>query len=71
MIDDIPDFLRLTTAERQAAWKGRKLTVTKPTKRKAWHLPKTIDATSLALLRQQEREAKARKKARLTALKNK
>ena len=66
----IPEFLRLTAQERQAAWKGRKLTTVRASKHRAWHLPKTLDATGLAILRPQDREAKERKKARLAGLKN-
>ena len=37
--------------------------------RKWYLLPKTLDETGLAILRQQEREARDRKKARLASLK--
>lgn len=70
-MDDIPEFLRIPAEIRRAAWKDRRLTTVKTArKRRAWHLPKTIDAVGLALLHQQQREAKERKQARLAALKN-
>jgi len=70
--DDIPEFLRLTRAERAAAWRDRKLTTVRTsTKRTRWHLPKTIDATGMALYRAQEKVAREKKKMRLKALKNK
>jgi hypothetical protein len=73
MIDlDIPDFLRATpenTAAARAAWKE-----TKPKKRSKqknrhrFDLPKTIDPTGLALLKQIEQEKKAKQKARFESL---
>ena len=63
MHDDIPTFLRLTAAERRAAWRDRQLTVMSRTKAKRdWHLPATIDAAGRALARQIEKDRAARAK---------
>jgi hypothetical protein len=72
MDDDIQTFLRLSKEERAAAWKGRQLTQVKtPTgRRRGWRLPKSIDSTGPAILRQSERDGQARKAARLAAVRN-
>lgn len=54
MHDEIPAFLRLTPEERAAAWRGRKLTTMRKAEAKQnYELPRSIDATGLAILRQQ------------------
>jgi hypothetical protein len=69
MDDGIPEFLRLTPAQRRAAWKDRKLTVVSRTRpKREWRLPASIDATGRAILRQLEKEKTLRAKARLAAL---
>lgn len=69
-MSDIPTFLRLTAAQRKAAWKDRKLTTVPRSKPKRdWHLPASIDHVGRELLRKIEREKAIRTKARIAALK--
>jgi hypothetical protein len=68
---DIPAFLLIAPGERQAGWKGRRLTDSRrgSEKRHPWHLPRHMDATCWKLLREQESERERKKQEGLAALK--
>jgi hypothetical protein len=71
---EIPAFLLLSQAERNAAWKGRKLTnahaaAEKAKKKTGWLYPQNMDPAGWALVRAAEAAKEAKKKQRLAALK--
>ena len=70
---EIPDFLRLTQEQRNASWKGRKLTnahaAEKAKKKTGWMYPQHMDAAGWALVRAAEAAKESKKKQRLAALK--
>jgi hypothetical protein len=69
---DLPEFLKISRADRKAAWKGVKLTSTETKVRGVnYALPKTLDPGSLALLKSIEADKAAKTKAKFAALREK
>lgn len=68
---EIPDFLRRHKGEVRPPWKAPK---SQPEtagngRKHPWHLPKNMDATCWAMVREAERAKEAKKQAGLAALK--
>lgn len=69
---DIPEFLKISAADRKAGWKGVKLTSTE-TKVKGvnYALPKTMGPEAIAMVKQLEKDKAAKTKAKFAALREK
>lgn len=65
MTPDLPDFLRIPQAERRTAWKGVRLTKVKPG---AMMVTRNEDAQTRAFRKEIEKQAAAKKVARLKLL---
>jgi len=68
---DIPACLIIPQAERNAAWKGRRLTDPRredKAKKHPWHLPTSMSPVAWKMVREAEAAKEARKKERLAML---
>lgn len=65
---DIPDFLRIPQAERNAAWKGRRLTKMMKDERGSVTLTRHEDAQTRAFRREIEKQKKAKQAERFAML---
>jgi hypothetical protein len=67
---DIPAFLLIAPGERQASWKGRRLTNSHAggERQHPWHLPRHMDATCWQFQRELEAKREQKKQEGLAAL---
>jgi hypothetical protein len=68
---EIPDFLVVMRGDPSPSWHGYRLTDGRgaDSDRHPWHLPRSMDAVSHALLREREGEKERKKQESLAALK--